>query len=162
MNYKNIQDSVYSNKLQKNFNVTDIGKEIILMSEEFGELCQSYLIKNDVDMIDAVGDLQVYCLGLCSMLNLSADETKSSVSKSSSIEQTIIRIGGELGMIAKAYKKSNKQQANYIDKKDVFAHHTGQLMSYLSEVFGLLDVDEYDILNRIVANNVSRTHSGMI
>ena len=33
-----LQKEIYNNKVNRGFNVTDIGKEIILMAEELGEL----------------------------------------------------------------------------------------------------------------------------
>lgn len=37
-----LQKEIYQNKLNKGFNVTDVGREIILMTEELGELARAY------------------------------------------------------------------------------------------------------------------------
>ena len=78
-----LQKEIYQNKLNKGFNVIDIGKEIILMTEELGELARAYKnsdkkpaqeISHKDEMIDAIGDLMVYCLGLCEMLGINSNE----------------------------------------------------------------------------------------
>ena len=78
-----LQKEVFSNKQKRGFNTTDVGKEIILMTEELGELAKAYKksnkkaateIDNRDEIIDAVGDLTVYCLGLCEMLNIDSGE----------------------------------------------------------------------------------------
>lgn len=79
----NLQKEIYQNKVNRGFNVTDVGKEIVLMVEELGELARAY--KNSdkkpaketnqkEEMVDAVGDLIVYCLGLCEMLGVNSEE----------------------------------------------------------------------------------------
>ena len=79
----NLQKEAYQNKVSRNFNVSDIGKEIVLMVEELGELAKAYKnsnkkpaaeIDNREEIIDAVGDLMVYCLGLCEMLGVESGE----------------------------------------------------------------------------------------
>lgn len=83
-----LQKEIYQNKLDKGFNVTDIWKEIILMTEELGELARAYKnsdkrlskeINNKDKMIDAIGDLMVYCLGLCEMLGVNSNEVLEEV-----------------------------------------------------------------------------------
>ena len=78
-----LQKEIYKNKLNRNFNVLDVGKEIILMTEELGELARAYKnsdkkpakeISNKEEIIDSVGDLMVYCLGLCEMLGVDSNE----------------------------------------------------------------------------------------
>ena len=80
---KKLQKEIYQNKIKRGFNVTDVGKEIILMTEELGELARAYKnsnkksskeINNKEAMIDATGDLMVYCLGLCEMLGVDSEE----------------------------------------------------------------------------------------
>jgi len=77
-----LQKEIYQNKLNKGFNVADVGREIILMTEELGELARAYKnsdkkpareISNKDEMIDAIGDLMVYCLGLCEMFGVKSD-----------------------------------------------------------------------------------------
>ncbi len=78
-----LQQEIYQNKVNRGFNVTDVGKEIVLMAEELGELARAYKNSNKLparetdqrdEMIDAVGDLMVYCLGLCEMLGADGED----------------------------------------------------------------------------------------
>ncbi|MBS3146215.1 hypothetical protein J4471_00800 [Candidatus Woesearchaeota archaeon] len=84
----NLQKEIYQNKVNRNFNTTDVGKEIILMTEELGELAKAYKksdkkdaknINNKEDIIDAVGDIMVYCLGLCEMLDVNSEEVLKNI-----------------------------------------------------------------------------------
>ncbi len=83
MSLNDLQKKIFNNKVNRDFNTTDIGKEIILMTEELGELARAYKdsdkksakdISNKEEIIDAIGDLMVYCLGLCAMLGVSSEE----------------------------------------------------------------------------------------
>lgn len=85
-----LQKEIYQNKLNKGFNVTDVGREIILMTEELGELARAYKnsdkkpareISHKDEMIDAIGDLMVYCLGLCEMLGINSSEVLEKIVK---------------------------------------------------------------------------------
>jgi NTP pyrophosphatase (non-canonical NTP hydrolase) len=78
-----LQQEIYQNKINRGFNVTDVGKEIVLMAEELGELARAYKNSNKLparetdqrdEMIDAVGDLMIYCLGLCEMLGVDSQD----------------------------------------------------------------------------------------
>ncbi|MBU1204352.1 MAG: hypothetical protein KKA61_02680 [Nanoarchaeota archaeon] len=88
MDLSKLQKEIYQNKLDKGFNVIDIGKEIILMTEELGELARAYKnsdkkpareISHKDEMIDAITDLMVYCLGLCEMLGVNSKEVLEKV-----------------------------------------------------------------------------------
>ena len=90
MDLYKLQKEIYQNKVDRGFNVTDIGKEIILMTEELGELAKAYKnsdkesareINKKEEMIDAIGDLMVYCLGLCEMLNINSEEVLEEIVK---------------------------------------------------------------------------------
>lgn len=79
MDLSELQKEIYQNKVNRGFNITDLGKEIILMTEELGELARAYKKSNKKavqeinkkdEIIDAIGDLMVYCLGLCEMLGV--------------------------------------------------------------------------------------------
>ncbi len=83
MDLYKLQKEIYQNKSDRGFNVTDVGKEIVLMTEELGELARTYKnsdkksareISNKDKMVDAVGDLMIYCLGLCEMLGVNSEE----------------------------------------------------------------------------------------
>lgn len=73
MNYLELQRRTYENKVRRNFNITDVGKEVILMTEEFGELCEAEILSNREEVIDAVGDLMIYCLGLSAIFEWNAN-----------------------------------------------------------------------------------------
>ncbi|MBU4283522.1 MAG: hypothetical protein KJ968_00270 [Nanoarchaeota archaeon] len=88
MDLSKLQKEIYQNKLDKGFNVIDIGKEIILMTEELGELARAYKnsdkkpareISNKDEIIDSIADLMVYCLGLCEMLGVNSKEVLEKV-----------------------------------------------------------------------------------
>jgi NTP pyrophosphatase (non-canonical NTP hydrolase) len=83
MDLYKLQKEIYQNKIDRGFNVTDVGREIVLMVEELGELARAYKnsdkkpareISNKDKMVDAVGDLMIYCLGLCEMLGVNSEE----------------------------------------------------------------------------------------
>ena len=85
-----LQKEIYQNKLNKGFNTTDIGKEIILMTEELGELARAYKnsdkknagkISNKKEIIDSIGDLMVYCLGLCEMIGVDSSKILEKIVK---------------------------------------------------------------------------------
>jgi len=78
-----LQKEIFKNKEKRGFNVTDVGKEIVLMVEELGELAKAYKnsnkkpareINNKEEIVDAIGDLMIYCLGLCEMLGVNSEE----------------------------------------------------------------------------------------
>lgn len=80
---RELQREIIQNKINRGFNVTDVGKEIVLMVEELGELARAYKnsdkrpapdVSHKDEMVDAVGDLMVYCLGLCEMLDVDGAE----------------------------------------------------------------------------------------
>lgn len=83
MDLNKLQKEIYQNKVDRGFNVTDVGKEIVLMLEELGELARAYKNSNKKparetnqkeEMVDAIGDLMIYCLGLCEMLGVNSEE----------------------------------------------------------------------------------------
>ena len=153
MVYYELQQRIYENKLRRNFNVVDVGKEIILMSEEFGELCDAYLTENNAEIVDAIGDLMTYCLGLSAMFKWNADEVLNlkveSPNNPSSLENFFPYVGREVGMIAKTFKKSNKQPIDDINNRDQFRTHVGNLMGYCSLMFDYVKVDETSVLEEI-------------
>jgi NTP pyrophosphatase (non-canonical NTP hydrolase) len=89
-----MQKEVWENKIKRNFNTTDIGKEIILLTEELGELAKAYKhsnqmsakkINNKDEMIDAVGDMMIYNLGLCEMFGVKAEEVLIDIIKKNKV-----------------------------------------------------------------------------
>ncbi len=69
-----MQKEIYENKKKRGFNISDVGKEIVLMTEELGELAKAFKNQDKTAQIDAVGDLLVYCLGLCEILGVNSEE----------------------------------------------------------------------------------------
>ena len=83
-----LQKEIFRNKIERQFNTKDVGKEIILMAEELGELAKAYKnsdkknakeINNKDEIIDAIGDLMVYCLGLCEMMDVDSEEVLNKI-----------------------------------------------------------------------------------
>ena len=70
---KQKQMEIFDNKQRRGFNTTDIGKEIVLMTEELGELAKAFKNKDKDEMVDATGDLMIYCLGLCEILGTDSE-----------------------------------------------------------------------------------------
>lgn len=83
-----LQRAIYANKVRRGWNVTDVGKEIVLMVEELGELARAYKNSNKLpaaeidqraEIVDAIGDLMVYCLGLSEMMGVNAAEVLTQI-----------------------------------------------------------------------------------
>ena len=72
MDLRELQKEIYENKKRRGFNVSDVGKEVVLMVEELGELARAVKNRDKEQMADATGDLMVYCLGLCEILGIDA------------------------------------------------------------------------------------------
>ncbi|MFA5126961.1 MAG: hypothetical protein WC465_03115 [Patescibacteria group bacterium] len=88
MDLKTLQERIYQNKLNRKFNTEDVGKEIILLTEELGELAKAYKhsnkkiakeIDNKEEILDAIGDITVYCLGLFAMLDVDSSKILESI-----------------------------------------------------------------------------------
>ncbi len=161
-----LQQKVYENKLKRKFNVTDVGKEINLMSEELGELCAAHITKDSREFIDAIGDIMVYCLGLCAMFEWNADNVINAkveyAEKPFNKLEYIPYIGRELGFFSKTLKKSNKKTVQEIDLKGDFRKHLGNLMGYCMDLFDHCRVDGKTVLEQIVIANEKRTHEGQM
>jgi NTP pyrophosphatase (non-canonical NTP hydrolase) len=85
---RELQQEIYNNKVRHGWNVTDVGKEIVLMVEELGELAHAYKNSNKLpareidqraEITDAIGDLMVYCLGLSEMMGVNAEEVLTQI-----------------------------------------------------------------------------------
>ncbi|MBW2996980.1 hypothetical protein KY349_01425 [Candidatus Woesearchaeota archaeon] len=161
-----LQKRVYENKVRRGFNVTDVGKEVVLMSEEFGEFCDAYLEDDKEEIVDAFGDLMIYCLGLSAMFDWNAGEIMNREPSFKKHPQSagdyLPYIGREVGRIAKAYKKSNKEPVQSIDRRDDFKTHIGNLMGYCMYAFEGIAVLPLATLEHIIQNNEVRTHEGQI
>ena len=83
MELKEMQLEAFQNKVRRGWNTTRIDKEIITLVEELGELARVYRdsnhkpaaeISNKEAIANAIGDLMVYCLGLCQMMNINSKD----------------------------------------------------------------------------------------
>lgn len=69
MDMKEMQKTVYQNKLDKGFNVTDIHKEFCLLYGEVAEAYESWRKKQD-DVGEELADIAIYLLGLAEILGI--------------------------------------------------------------------------------------------
>lgn len=69
MDIKEMQKTVYQNKLDKGFNVTDINKEFCLLYGEVAEAYEAWRKKKD-DVGEELADIAIYLLGLAEILNI--------------------------------------------------------------------------------------------
>jgi len=74
MTLERCQKRIYKYKKEKGLNRSDISKEIVCLVEELGELARSYRRHQNDEVVDAIGDLMVYCLGLCEIMNVDAED----------------------------------------------------------------------------------------
>lgn len=91
-----LQKEIYENKIKRGFNTTDVGKEIVAMVEELGELANAYKrsdkkhpreISNKDLMVDAVGDLMVFCLGLYEMFGVNGEKVLEEIVENNKIRK---------------------------------------------------------------------------
>ncbi|HIH32018.1 TPA: hypothetical protein HA235_04895 [Candidatus Woesearchaeota archaeon] len=162
MSYYSLQKQIYNNKIERKFNVTDIGKELNLMSEELSELSEAMDNNNLEGIIDAVGDLFIYVLGLCEMFKVNSDEKIMYAPIEENQDIYLRRLVKETGLIAKTLKKSNKNPVEYIDRRDEFVIHIGKLMGYCIKNLEFINQDPKDVIYSIINNNKARTHEGKI
>ncbi|KUK76561.1 MAG: Pyrophosphatase [candidate division WS6 bacterium 34_10] len=69
MDIKKIQEKIWQNKVDKNFNTTNVEKEFCLTHGELSEAYQAYIKKED-DLGEEVADVAIYLLALAKMLNI--------------------------------------------------------------------------------------------
>ncbi len=65
---KQIQQRIWDNKVKKGFNTTDIGKDLLHLTEELGEAVKSFRKESKDELAEEVVDLIIYSLGLLEML----------------------------------------------------------------------------------------------
>ncbi|MFH1820621.1 MAG: MazG nucleotide pyrophosphohydrolase domain-containing protein [Candidatus Nealsonbacteria bacterium] len=65
---KQIQKRIRDNKIKNGFNITDIGKDLLMLSEELGEAVKAYRKGNKDEVAEELVDLIIYCLGLMEIL----------------------------------------------------------------------------------------------
>lgn len=77
-NIKELQKQVYNNKVKKNFNITDVDNEFLLMYGEVSEAYEAYR-KKLPDLGEELADIVIYTLGLAEILKI--DLEKEIISK---------------------------------------------------------------------------------
>lgn len=70
---KQLQKEVYQNKVNHNFNVTDINLEFCLTYEELGEAHNAWCTKKS-DLGEELADVAIYLLGLSEILNIDLEK----------------------------------------------------------------------------------------
>ncbi len=71
--WKELQRQVYQNKLDHQFNVTDVAMEFCLLYGEVGEAYQAYS-RNRPDLGEELADVAIYLLGLAEILHVDLEE----------------------------------------------------------------------------------------
>ncbi|MDY3798539.1 MAG: MazG-like family protein [Bacilli bacterium] len=81
MELKKIQKDIWQNKLNKEFNTTDVNKEFCLLYGEVSEAYDAWKKKKDY-LNEELADIAIYLMGLSEMLGFDlADEIEKKVSK---------------------------------------------------------------------------------
>ena len=81
MELKKIQKDIWQNKLNKEFNTTDVNKEFCLLYGEVSEAYDAWKKKKD-DLNEELADIAIYLMGLSEMLGFDlADEIEKKVAK---------------------------------------------------------------------------------
>lgn len=65
---KEIQKRIYQNKIEKNFNVTDVETEFLFLYGEIAEAFDAY--KKAEDVGEELADIAIYLLGLAEITNV--------------------------------------------------------------------------------------------
>jgi len=73
INLQKLQKQVYQNKLNKNFNVTDVATEFCLIHEEMSEAYRAYY-KKLPDLGEELADVAIYLLGLSEILGINLEK----------------------------------------------------------------------------------------
>ena len=73
MNLKEIQRQIYQNKLEKQWNVSSIEKEICLMHGEIAEFYEAYR-KRLPGIGEELADIAIYLLGIAEILHIDLEE----------------------------------------------------------------------------------------
>ena len=98
MNLKQIQKEVWQNKINKEFNITNVEKEFCFLYGEVAEAFDAYRKKKD-DLNEELADIAIYLLGLSEMLGFDLEnEIMKKISKNEkrvykNVDGTNIRIG---------------------------------------------------------------------
>ena len=73
MNLKEIQKKVYQNKVNHNFNVTNVEMEFCLLYGELSEAYEAYLKSKD-DLGEELADIAIYLLGISEILGIDLEK----------------------------------------------------------------------------------------
>ena len=73
VDFKKLQREVYENKINKNFNVTDIAMEFCLIHEEVSEAYKAWRRKLP-DLGEEIADVVIYLLGLSEILGINLED----------------------------------------------------------------------------------------
>lgn len=73
VNLKELQEKIYQNKVDHNFNLTDINLEFCYITDEVGEAHQAYLKHLD-DLGEELADVAIYLLGLSEILEIDLEK----------------------------------------------------------------------------------------
>lgn len=68
-----LQKKIYKNKVNHNFNVTDIALEFCLMNGEMNEAFQAYR-KQKSDLGEELADIAIYLLGISEILGINLED----------------------------------------------------------------------------------------
>ena len=79
-----MQKSIYKNKLDKGFNVTDVNKEFCLLYGEVAEAYDAWRKKRD-DVGEELADVAIYLLGLSEILGI---DLASEIEKKAAVNQS--------------------------------------------------------------------------
>ncbi len=78
---RDLQKKVYQNKVDKNFNVTNVAMEFCLTHEELAEAYRAYY-KKLPDVGEELADVMIYLLGIAEILNIDLEvEVEKKVEK---------------------------------------------------------------------------------
>lgn len=73
MDLKKIQEEIWQNKIEKEFNTTDVSKEFCLLYTEIGEAYDAYRKKKD-DLGEELADVTIFLLSLAKMLDVDLEK----------------------------------------------------------------------------------------
>lgn len=73
MNLKEAQKTIYENKVEKGFNITDVNKEFCLLYGEVAEAYDAWRKKKD-DLGEELADIAIYLMGLSEILEIDLSE----------------------------------------------------------------------------------------
>ncbi len=73
INLKKLQKEIYQNKVNKNFNITDVAMEFCLIHEEVAEAYRAYRRKLP-DLGEEIADVAIYLLGLSEIIGIDLEE----------------------------------------------------------------------------------------